>query len=361
MEIAKEPHYIRAEYLKSEGIDDIPQSELQQGIEAGYKAWLALSDKRTEQPKQLATAQAFDMIFSDLAASGRQKFSNKLLQAAKLKPKSPDRVYLKGVSGCGKTTMIRIFSACADTAPAGAVEVQHSLLLFGGKDILKPEQYADSFECQVLVIDEFEALTDQVHKIMIPKFLRRLQERGIKVVFTSNVAPPEGLEVQLIEFEKKDNRDGSELPPLTEEDFLELQTTPTNLPPRLAIALALEKHRNGFLVEKYGEVVFGWLDFSVLSEPLGQEDYQYLVDTVDVLYLGELDLPLESVNDSKRLTILVDLFELHEKRVILFEPGGYELSSEDPQSSAAICTKRADPIPIQANRTYSRLKPMQGQ
>ncbi|MSO64777.1 MAG: cell division protein ZapE [Alphaproteobacteria bacterium] len=309
------------------------------------------------EPSQESAAKALDRLHDQLAesSSARAGFARRLGLSRQTEP--PLGLYLHGGVGRGKSALMDLFFASAPIARKRRVHF-HAFMLdvharihawrkdpankSGDGDPIKPVAKQLAGEAELLCFDEFQ-VSDTADAMILQRLFKKMFERGVIVVATSNRPPDDlyknGLNRQLflpfIEQLKTKcgvvELDGARdfrlerlqmapvfytpLGPVAERAlvmvFQRLAGTSEVEPVTLEVqgrTLTLPRAANGVAVASFADLC---------ERPLGAADYLAIAQSFNTLILSGIPrLPPEKRNEAKRFVTLVDALYEHKAKLV---------------------------------------------
>ncbi|MEB3701969.1 Putative ZapE-like AFG1-like ATPase [Candidatus Bealeia paramacronuclearis] len=244
-------------------------------------------------------------------------------------------IYLWGSVGRGKTCLMDLFYDSVSNIKKERVhfhafmqEIHARISQVKSLDVVADEI---SNRTQVLCFDEFQ-VTNITDAMIMSRFFRRLFERDVVMVMTSNVEPSklyenglsrehflpfiallsESLEILHIK-EGKDYRRGP-----GERFFYEISTHWDQLTQDATESTAVLKKGQRSLVVEKSKGDYAWFSFADLcARPLGVRDYLLLSQNYKGVFIDHIpELSSSDRNEAHRLMALVDV--LYERKIPLY-------------------------------------------
>lgn len=320
---------------------------------------LVASGALERDPAQLAALERLETLARELARRPRQPPASGL--AARLRGLlgrgapcgTPRGVYIHGLVGRGKTTLMDMFFAALPLAAKRRAHFHafmadvHARLLAARRsaatDPLARVAQEIASETRVLCFDEF-CVTDIADATILSRLFTALLERGVIMVATSNVEPRRLYEggrnrdlflpfIALIEerldilrldaradfrlektalgetfFTPADARARSALDAM----FLQLTGVATGAPTSLRVA------RRDIMIPQAAGRVARFAFEELCSRPIGASDYMALAEAYDTIFIDEVPaMNFERRNEAKRFITLVDILYEKKTRLVL--------------------------------------------
>ncbi|MBG0811626.1 AFG1 family ATPase [Methylosinus sp. H3A] len=338
--------------------DEAPRVTAPHPLLASYENLVA-SGALERDPAQLAALERLETLARELARRPRQPPASGL--AARLRGLlgrgapcgTPRGVYIHGLVGRGKTTLMDMFFAALPLAAKRRAHFHafmadvHARLLAARRsaatDPLARVAQEIASETRVLCFDEF-CVTDIADATILSRLFTALLERGVIMVATSNVEPRRLYEggrnrdlflpfIALIEerldilrldaradfrlektalgetfFTPADARARSALDAM----FLQLTGVATGAPTSLRVA------RRDIMIPQAAGRVARFAFEELCSRPIGASDYMALAEAYDTIFIDEVPaMNFERRNEAKRFITLVDILYEKKTRLVL--------------------------------------------